>query len=134
MESLPKCTKCQIEINDTDRAPVLISCLHLICIKCAQKEDPQQQEIFCDGCDSAVKLDRSNLNVNKLALESFKNQLKKVDHKFICAKHQSKEIEFFCAQDKCLFCSLCVMDHTKHIDNMSLYTSKDITEKAKKLK
>ena len=38
-----------------------------------------------------------------------------------------------CAKDQCLHCSICVLDHSNHMESISIFTTQDIVQHAQKL-
>ena len=50
---------------------------------------------------------------------------------FKCAHHARKEVEFHCKKENVFFCSLCMLEHAKHNDDIFVATQVKILEQYK---
>lgn len=64
--------------------------------------------------------------IKKLTKKGEKNQVCSVSiTSLLCSTHTNKYIEFICLKNKCFkeLCSLCILDHKDHIDEIQLISN-----------
>ena len=144
MNALLTCDRCEIEFNEEDRLPVILSeCGHTICEECVRELlTMDENERVCRECNTEVRETeedefRRNEKLLKIMRERANDTTSKEDG-VNCTRHLEKPIEYFCKSCSTSVCVRCIYDdhnghHLMQVEEMSNSLKQSIADLKKML-